>query len=165
MLYIAKFAKELKLDSISFQKLRIEKFSPLKEVVESTPGYHYTRIGGAVYSDRYGLKELKLIRNRIRSGFYDIPQIIRIAKKARRIGLFRFRDLIVALPNLPLLLWRLLKGKKLKKKGKTSGPEPILPVVDNISHLGHGTDSPQAHTPIPIDGKNQSKSQKPNVVV
>ena len=38
MLYIPKFAKEIKLDSISFQKLRIEKFSPLKEVVEANAG-------------------------------------------------------------------------------------------------------------------------------
>ena len=73
MLYIPKFAKEIKLDSISFQKLRVEKFSPLKEVVESTPGYYYKHIGGPVYSDRYGPKELKHIRNRIRSEFYNVP--------------------------------------------------------------------------------------------
>jgi radical SAM superfamily enzyme YgiQ (UPF0313 family) len=165
MLYIAKFAKELKLDSISFQKLRIEKFSPLKEVVEATPGYHYERIGGPVYSDRYGLKELKRIRNRIRSGFYDFPQILHIVKKARRIGLFRLRDLTVALPNLPLLLWRLVRRKKLKKKEKNKRAGDVLPTVDNISHLGHGTDSPQAHTLVSIDGKNQLKSQKRNTVV
>jgi radical SAM superfamily enzyme YgiQ (UPF0313 family) len=165
MFYIAKFAKELKLDSISFQKLRIEKFSPLKEVVEATPGYHYTGIGGAVYSDRYGLNELKRIRNRIRSGFYDFPQILHIATKARRIGLFRLRDLTVALPNLPLLLWRLVRRKKLKKKEKNKRAGDVLPVVDNISHLGHGTDSPQAHTLVSIDGKNQLKSQKRNTVV
>jgi anaerobic magnesium-protoporphyrin IX monomethyl ester cyclase len=118
MLYIPKFAKELKLDSISFQKLRIEKYSPLKEVVENTPGYHYTRIGGPVYSDRYGLEELKRIRNRIRKEFYDLPQIIHIAKKALRLGLFRWRDLAIALPNLPILLWRLARRRSLKKKMK-----------------------------------------------
>ncbi len=116
MLYIPKFAKELKLDSISFQKLRIEKFSPLKEVVEATPGYHYTRIGGPVYSDRYGHDELKRIRNRIRSEFYDIPQILRIAKKARRLGFFRWSDLTVALPNLPRLMYGLARRKMRKKK-------------------------------------------------
>ncbi len=73
MLYIPKFAKEIGLDSISFQKLRIEKFSPLKEVVEATPGYYYQRIGGPVYSDRSGRKELKRIRNRIRAEFYTCP--------------------------------------------------------------------------------------------
>jgi len=116
MLYIPKFAKEIKVDSISFQKLRIEKFSPLKEVVEKTPGYYYGHIGGPVYSDRYGHKELKQIRNRIRSGFYDLPQIMHIAKKARRIGLVNGRDLAAALPNLPLLIYRLAKRKIRKKK-------------------------------------------------
>ena len=165
MLYIPKFAKELKLDSISFQKLRIEKFSPLKEVVESTPGYYYKRIGGPVYSDRYGPKELKRIRNRIRSEFYDLPQILRIAHKAWRIGLFRWSDLTVALPNLPLLLWRLARRKKLKKIKRINRPETFSPVVDNISHSGHGTNSPQAHTLVSIDGKNQLKSQNQSTVV
>ncbi|MFH1371766.1 MAG: radical SAM protein [Planctomycetota bacterium] len=116
MLYIPKFAKELKLDSISFQKLRIEKFSPMKEVVEATPGYHYKRIGGPVYSDRYGSRELKHIRNRIRSGFYDFPQILHIAKKAVRLGLFRWSDLMVALPNLPRLIYGLAMRKMRKKR-------------------------------------------------
>ena len=116
MLYIPKFAKEIKLDSISFQKLRIEKFSPLKEVVESTPGYHYERTGGPVYSDRYSLKELKRIRNRIRSGFYDIGQLLRIARKARRIGLASGPDFTVALPRLPLLLYHLALRKARRKR-------------------------------------------------
>jgi len=109
MLYIPKFAKELKLDTINFHKLRIEKFSPLKEVVEKTPGYHYERIGGPVYSDRYGRKELRQIRNRIRSEFYDLPQLIRIVRKAQRIGLVSGRDLTSAFLHLPLLLYRLAR--------------------------------------------------------
>ncbi len=118
MLYIPKFAKEIQLDSISFQKLRIEKFSPLKEVVEATPGYYYNRshIGGSVYSERYGHVELKQIRNRIRSEFYDLGQVIHIVKKAVRIGLFGWRDLSVAFPNLPLLMYRLARRKRQKKK-------------------------------------------------
>ncbi len=116
MLYIPTFAKELKLDSISFQKLRVEKFSPLKEVVETTPGYHYDRTGGPVYSDRYGLKELKRIRNRIRSRFYDAGQLVRIAKKARHIGLARGSDFGVALPHLPRLLYELATHKGRRKK-------------------------------------------------
>jgi anaerobic magnesium-protoporphyrin IX monomethyl ester cyclase len=109
MLYIPKFAKEINLDSITFHKLRIEKFSPLKEVVEKTPGYYYNHIGGPVYSDRYGRKELTQIRNRIRSEFYDLPQIIHIVRKARRIGLVSGRDLTSALLHLPLLLYRLAR--------------------------------------------------------
>ena len=116
MLYIPKFAKEIKADSISFQKLRVEKFSALKEVVEQTPGYYYERIGGPVYSDRYGRKELKQIRNRIRSGFYDLPQIMHIAKKARRIGLVDGRDLIKVLLGLPVLLYALVARKIQKRR-------------------------------------------------
>jgi magnesium-protoporphyrin IX monomethyl ester (oxidative) cyclase len=115
MLYIPKFAKELKLDSISFQKLRIENYSPLNEVVEATPGYYYDRIGGPVYSERYGHAELRNIRNRIKSEFYDIQQLLHIAKKAGRIGLVGWRDLMVALPNLPLLTYRWARRKSRKK--------------------------------------------------
>src|SRR5512139_172860 len=111
MLYIPKFAKEIKIDSISFQKLRIEKFSPLKEVVEQTPGYYYNRIGGSVYSTRHGRRELKQIRNRIRSEFYDLPQILHIIRKVRRIGLADSRDLANALFKLPLLLYGLTRRK------------------------------------------------------
>ena len=111
MLYIPEFAKEIKLDSISFQKLRIEKFSPLKEIVEETPGYYYNRTGGSVYSDRYGRKELKQIRNRIRSRFYDLPQVIDIIRKAHRIGLVSGRDLTNAFLNLPFLLYGLARRK------------------------------------------------------
>jgi len=116
MLYIPKFAKEIKLDSISFQKLRIERFSPLKEVVEETPGYYYNRIGGSVYSDHHGRKELKQIRNRIRSEFYDLPQIIHIIKKARRIGLVSGRDLTKTFLKLPLLMYGLARRRTRKKR-------------------------------------------------
>lgn len=111
MLYIPKFAREIKLDSISFQKLRVERFSPLKEVVEETPGYYYKRIGGSVYSDHYGRKELKQIRNRIRSAFYDLPQVIHIIRKARRIGLFSGRDFTDAFFKLPFLMYGLARRK------------------------------------------------------
>ncbi len=115
MLYIPKFAKEIHVDSISFQKLRVEKFSPLKEVVEETPGYYYSRIGGSVYSDHYGRKELKQIRNRIRSEFYDLPQVIHIIRKAWRIGLVSGRDLMNVFFKLPLLMYGLAR-RKLRRK-------------------------------------------------
>jgi hypothetical protein len=115
MLYIPKFAKEIKLDSISFQKLRVERFSPLKGLVDETPGYYYNRIGGSVYSDHYGRKELKQIRNRIRSEFYDLSQIIHIIRKARRIGLLSVRDLTDGFLKLPLLMYGLARRKMRKR--------------------------------------------------
>jgi magnesium-protoporphyrin IX monomethyl ester (oxidative) cyclase len=115
MLYIPKFAKEINLDSISFQKLRVERFSPLKQLVDETPGYYYNRIGGSVYSECFGRKELKEIRNRIRSQFYDLPQIIRILRKARRIGILSTRDLADGFLKLPLLIYGLTKQKTRKR--------------------------------------------------
>jgi len=116
MLYIPKFAREIKLDSITFQKLRIEKFSPLKEIVESTPGYYYNRIGGPVYSDRYGRKELKNIRDKIQRDFYDTRQIVHILRKIGRIGLFNWRDLRTAIPSLPYLLYKMLQRSRRKRR-------------------------------------------------
>jgi radical SAM superfamily enzyme YgiQ (UPF0313 family) len=111
MLYIPKFAKEIGLDSISFQKLRVEKYSPLKEVVEATPGYYYNRVGGPVYSETYGHKELKRIRNRIRSEFYSPAQLLHIARKAHRIGLVNGRDIVRMTLGLPWLTWNLLRHR------------------------------------------------------
>jgi magnesium-protoporphyrin IX monomethyl ester (oxidative) cyclase len=116
MLYIAKFAKEIKLDSINFHKLRIEKFSPLKGVVEQTPGYYFNRIGGSVYSDHYGRKELMQIRNRIRSEFYDLPQVFHIIRKARRIGLVSSRDLTSAFLKLPLFMFGLARRETRNRR-------------------------------------------------
>ena len=116
MLYIPEFAKEIGLDSISFQKLRVEKFSPLKEIVDAKPGYYYLRIGTAVYSDRYGPKELKQIRNRIRGAFYNGRQLLRIAGKARRIGLVDGRDTKTILLRLPLLVYKLVQSSRRKNK-------------------------------------------------
>jgi len=115
MLYILQFAKEINLDPISFQKLRVERFSPLKEMVEETPGYYYNRIGGSVYSDRYGPKELKQIRKRIRSEFYDLPLIIHIIRKGRRIGLADGRDLTNTFLKLPLLMYGLTRQKRERR--------------------------------------------------
>jgi anaerobic magnesium-protoporphyrin IX monomethyl ester cyclase len=119
MVYIARFAKELKLDSITFQKLRVEKFSPLKEIVENTPGYHCDSVGGPVYSDTYSLKALRRIRNRIRSGFYDFGQICRILRKVYTARIFSACDILYAFAKLPKILVRLTR-REFEKKGWVS---------------------------------------------
>jgi len=142
MLYIPTFAREIGLDSISFQKLRIEKFSPLKEVVESTPGYYYNRVGGPVYSDKYGRRELKDIRNRIRSAFYTPRQLLRIVRKARRIGLVERRDANAILLKLPILLCkfaveRLRNGKKRRPTKAARPVEHVAPPVATATGAKH----------------------------
>jgi magnesium-protoporphyrin IX monomethyl ester (oxidative) cyclase len=116
MVYIAQFAKELQLDSISFQKLRIEKYSPLKEVVDKTPGYFYDFVGGAVYSDLYSLKDLKRIRDRIKFEFYSVGQLWQILQKAYKIRLLTTFDFMHIFMRLPKLLFRLVK-REIEKKG------------------------------------------------
>jgi len=116
MMYIPEFAKEIGVDSISFQKLRIEKFSPLKELVEATPGYYFKRIGGAVYSKGHGRREMKKIRNRIRAKFYDIPHIVQMIRKAVRIGLIENRDLAYLLIKLPAILSLALRRDRRKAR-------------------------------------------------
>jgi hypothetical protein len=68
-----------------------------------------------VYSDLYGRKELKQIRNRIRSEFYDLPQVIHIIRKARRIGLVGGRDLMNAFLKLPLVMYGLARRTTRKR--------------------------------------------------
>ena len=80
MLYIPQFAKEIGVDSIACNKLRIEKFSPLKELAIKTPGYHVTE-RGELYSDTYSHAELKKIGRRIKFSFYTPSRYVKILWK------------------------------------------------------------------------------------
>ncbi|UCD70571.1 MAG: hypothetical protein JSW70_06065, partial [Syntrophobacterales bacterium] len=110
------FAKELKVDSITFQKLRIERYSPLKKLVDKTPGYYYEHIGGSVYSDRLGRKKMKEISSKIKFNFYTASQIKAAAKKAYKIELLTRPDLIRLFMILPLLLLRVVKREIWEKR-------------------------------------------------
>ena len=114
MLYIAKFAKEISLDSITFQKLRIEKFSPLRKIAENTPGYHVT-YRGELYSDTYSHASLKKIGRRIKFSFYSPLQILKILKKFAAVKFFTFNEIVVFMMAGPSLLWSVL-AREMKKK-------------------------------------------------
>jgi anaerobic magnesium-protoporphyrin IX monomethyl ester cyclase len=122
MVYIGQFGREIGVDSIGFQKLRIEKFCPLQKLVESTPGYHYDRIGGPVYSDKYGLPELKKIRNRIRATFYTRSQIRRMYQKLHRHGLLGPKDILRVLSHLPVLAYNMRQRKIRKRNPELPAP-------------------------------------------
>lgn len=107
MLYIGKFAKEISLDSITFQKLRIEKFSPLRKVAENTPGYHVTA-RGEIYSDTYSHASLKKIGRQIKFSFYTPLQILKILKKFVTVKFFTFNEILIFAAAGPSLLWRVL---------------------------------------------------------
>ncbi|MEK6589844.1 MAG: radical SAM protein [Nitrospinota bacterium] len=118
MLYISEFAKEIKLDSISFHKLRIEKYSPLKELIDKTPGYYYDEDGGPVYSDQFSLEDLKKIRDKIKFSFYNFNQFKNIIKKVYKIGLLTKSDLILFFLSFPILLYKIIKREIEKKRLK-----------------------------------------------
>ncbi len=102
MLQIPAFAKELGLDSITYQKLRIEKYSPLRELVESNPDY-YIGDDTIVYSHRLGRKGLKRISRQITRRFYTPWQLLKISRKLVRLGVFNnksFQSIVVLFPFL-----------------------------------------------------------------
>lgn len=122
MLYIPLFAKEIGADSISFMRLQVRKFSPLKEIIEKTPGY-YLNPGGFVYSDRYSIADLHRIKKDIKRAFYTPYQLYKIIRKLCRIKFITLVDLFVFIPRFPALLYRLIAReieKKRRRKRKKS---------------------------------------------
>ncbi len=114
MMQIPVFAKGLGLDSISYQKLRIEKYSPLKDLVEATPGY-YIGDDRIVYQEGLGRPWLKRISARITRKFYTPAQIFRIAWKLFNIRLFMSRSIGPLLLASPMILGHAI-GRLVNKK-------------------------------------------------
>ena len=114
MMRIPAFAQELGLDSITYQKLRIEKYSPLKELVEVTPGY-YIGDDRILYREGLGRPGLKRISARITREFYTPAQLLRIVRKVFRIRLFTPRNIAPFLLALPVVLAQTI-GRKVNKK-------------------------------------------------
>lgn len=73
MMAIPGFAKELGVHMINLSMLRVDKFTPLRQLVESTPGYWINK-NGKIYSKEFDRKRLKKIRNRIRIRFFLRPK-------------------------------------------------------------------------------------------
>ncbi|MFA5271950.1 MAG: radical SAM protein [Candidatus Omnitrophota bacterium] len=94
MLEIGKFAKEIGVDSIACNKLRIEKFSPLRELALNTPGYHVT-YRGELYSDTYSHATLKKIGRRIKFTFYTPFRYVKILWKiVFVVKFFTFKEIL-----------------------------------------------------------------------
>jgi len=115
MLYIPKFAKEIGIDSIVFNNLRIDKFSPLREVLKKTPGYHLTD-SNKLYSDTYSYAALRKINNRIQTSFYTPLRCLKMAWKFLVVRAFTFREISSALITLPFLLNRIVVRKIQKDR-------------------------------------------------
>jgi hypothetical protein len=72
MLRIPDFAHELGLHAIGLSRLHMDKFTPLRKVVEETPGY-WIGPNGHVYSKDFDKARLRSIRNKIRNRFWYRP--------------------------------------------------------------------------------------------
>jgi radical SAM superfamily enzyme len=103
MLCISKFAKEIGVDSITFQKLRIEKFSQLREIAEKAPGYYVTE-SGELYSDAYSHRALKKIGRHIKFSFYTPLQVAKIFSRSLKVKLFTLKEMMSFLAISPVLL-------------------------------------------------------------
>jgi len=116
MLQIPKFAKEIGVDVITCNKLRIERFSPLRKLAEETPGYHITD-KGELYSDTYSHADLKIIGRKIKFSFYTPTRYMKIMWKAFFvIKFFTFAEIIQFIITAPRLLWSVIAREK--KRGR-----------------------------------------------
>ena len=120
MFYIAQFAKEIGVDIIACNKLRIEKFSPLRGLAEKTPGYHITE-RGELYSDTYSHAALKKIGKRIKFAFYTPSRFVKILWKNIFITkFFTFRELLSLFIAFPRLLASVIIREKRRGRLKDS---------------------------------------------
>ena len=104
MLYIPQFAKEIGVDVIACNKLRIEKFSPLRALAEKTPGYHVTA-KGELYSDAYSHAALKKIGRKIKFSFYSPSRYVKILWKNIFVTKFcTFGEILSLFPAFPRII-------------------------------------------------------------
>lgn len=114
MMEIPVFANELGLDSITYQKLRIERYSPLRGLVEDTPGY-FIGDDNIVYQEGSGRPYLKRISSQITRRFYTPVRVLKIGRKLIRVGLIRPQSVLPLFMSIPVVLAYMV-GRKLKKR-------------------------------------------------
>jgi anaerobic magnesium-protoporphyrin IX monomethyl ester cyclase len=94
MLAIPEFARELGVHAIGLSQLRMDKYTPLRQVVENTPGYWISE-NGHVYSKEFDKKKLLTIRNKIRNRFLYRPgQMAKIFSALKRTEIFSAGDFL-----------------------------------------------------------------------
>lgn len=116
MLNIPAFAKELGLDSITYQKLRVDKYSPLREVVEADSRY-YIGDDRIVYRHGVGRQGLKKISREITRKFYTPDQLLSILRKLFGVQLFTGRDVPSLVSSIPAVVTEMM-GREFKKMVK-----------------------------------------------
>jgi radical SAM superfamily enzyme YgiQ (UPF0313 family) len=113
MLYIPKFARELGIDTIACNKLRADKFSPIREVLKDMPQYHLTE-KNEIYSDRYSHAALKKINKKIKYTFYSPFKIVGIVVKFIRTRFLTAKDILLLLRALPVFITKSIAREREK---------------------------------------------------
>jgi radical SAM superfamily enzyme YgiQ (UPF0313 family) len=105
MMAIAPFATELGVHTINLSKFRLDKFSPMRALVESRSDYRINK-NGNIYSKEIDREKLKRIRNRIRSHFWYRPkQVVKTLSTVSKGGILSYPQMLkVGLVSLLLLL-------------------------------------------------------------
>ncbi len=126
MLAIPGFARELGVHSISLSRLRVDKYTPIRRLIEKTPGYRISD-NGYVYSEAFDKYRLRKIRNRIRDGFGLRPaQVLTMLSTVRRTDILSGRQMLRLSLAAPLLLvdhvgWRAKRAfRRLREKLRAS---------------------------------------------
>ncbi|HSW44113.1 MAG TPA: radical SAM protein [Phycisphaerae bacterium] len=115
MLAIADFARELGVHSIGLSKLRVDKYTPLRKLVESMPGYRISP-NGSVYSPDFDNKRLRRVRNRIRNGFMRRPgQLARLLSMLNECEILTYPQMARLSLATPLFLWDYIAGRGSKR--------------------------------------------------
>jgi len=115
MMAIADFANELGVHGMTLCKLRVDEFTPLRKLVESTPGYRISPHGN-VYSKEFDKKRLRQMRNRIRNRFLCRPgQLSRSFLALDRCEILTYRQMMRLGFITPLILVSYLasRGRKM----------------------------------------------------
>lgn len=104
MMAIPEYARELGVHAISLSRLRVDKFTPLRKLVESTPGYEISPTG-YVSSKQFDKMRLRRIRNRIRNRFLFQPkQIAKTFSKLNSCEIFTYQQMAEISLMAPLFL-------------------------------------------------------------
>ena len=133
MLYIPHFAKEIGVDSVAYSRLRVDKFSPLRDVIEKTPGCHITP-SGELYRDSLNEKDLKRIRKKIEYSFYTPLKLLKIAKKILVTKFFSFTEILSFIVVLPLLLESILV-REIQKGRLTNSLKHVFIIKKKQGHI------------------------------
>ncbi len=121
MMSIPEYARELGVHSIGLSLLRADKFTPLRKLVERTPGY-WISSRGHVYSQEFDRKRLVRIRNRIRNRFLYRPgQLAKTLSTLNNCKILTYRQIARLGLITPLFLFDYVTHWTSKTLGRSRG--------------------------------------------